>query len=250
MPVAGHGHQDRENPASHSMGHEPGGPRDQTPVLFVHGFASTHAATWAEPGWHELMEEIGCRVVPYELPGHGKAPVHHGLDSELLDDLVDHARREGADSAVGFSAGALLLLRAAVYRPEAFQRLVLVGIGDGMWTNPNGFQDVGAALEGDTPDDAVALLRQLAARAGNSLASVASYARSTPPPPSFTALGGLTASTLVLLGDRDPAGPADELTSALRHGTLVPLSRTDHFRAPSSPQTMTAVLDFFTRSGR
>lgn len=216
-------------------------------AVFVHGFGSTHDATWGVPGWPELMEDIGYRVVPFGLPGHGDSPVPGGTDDDTLDELLGVARREGAVSAVGFSAGSLLLLRAAVRDPGAFERLVLIGIGDGMWADPSGFSSLADTLTADEPDASTALLRQLAARAGNSIESIAAYARSAAPPPPLPSLQRVDTEVLVILGDEDTVGPADALVSALPRATLTSLPHTDHYRAPSSPEAMSAVLDFFAR---
>ncbi|MFC5338509.1 alpha/beta fold hydrolase [Leucobacter denitrificans] len=220
---------------------------DRAPALFVHGFGSTHEATWGVPGWHELMETIGYRVVPFGLPGHGELPAPSGTDDDMLAELLAVMHESGITTAVGFSAGALMLLRAAVRSPESFTRLVLVGIGDQMWGDASGFSSLGDKLLSPEPDPSVALIRQLALRAGNSLKSVAAYAKTAAPPPALSRLKELDVETLILLGEEDTVGPADDLMAALPHATLVTLSRVDHYRAPGSAEAMSAVLDFLAQ---
>lgn len=193
------------------------------------------------------MEDIGYRVIPYELPGHGGNSALPVSDDDTVATMLAIAQREGITSAVGFSAGTMLLLRAAVQKPDVFRRLVLIGIGDQMWEDPKDFSRLADDLLSTKTDPALDLLRKLTIRAGNSIESVASYARSVPPPPSLPILEGLDAEVLILLGDEDFVRPVDRLLSALPNASLVTLAKTDHYRAPSSPNAMKATIDFFAR---
>ena len=49
---------------------------------------------------------------------------------------------------------------------------------------------------------------------------------------------------LVVIGDRDFAGPADDLDAALPDSKLVVLRNTDHFATPESFGFIDAVLEF------
>ena len=49
---------------------------------------------------------------------------------------------------------------------------------------------------------------------------------------------------LVVIGDRDFAGPADQLAEALPDARLVVLRNTDHFATPESFGFIDAVLEF------
>jgi len=54
----------------------------------------------------------------------------------------------------------------------------------------------------------------------------------------------VTASVLVIIGERDFTGPADRLVEALPDARLVVLPRTDHFSTPKDFIAMDAALKF------
>ena len=55
---------------------------------------------------------------------------------------------------------------------------------------------------------------------------------------------------LVVLGDRDFAGPADRLVAALPDATLVILEGTDHFGTLRDFRFVQAALDFLCRDNQ
>ena len=57
-------------------------------------------------------------------------------------------------------------------------------------------------------------------------------------------LGRVSASVLVVIGERDFAGPADPLVEALPDARLVVLPRTDHFSTPKDFLAIDAALTF------
>ncbi|MFU8945494.1 alpha/beta fold hydrolase [Mycetocola zhadangensis] len=215
-------------------------------ILLVHGFASSYRATWGEYGWAELLDDLGYTVVPFELPGHGNSTVLASSEEETLEALCSVLERNGIRVAMGFSAGSVLLLRAAHARPDLLDRLALLGLGDAMWGD--GIHHLADRLlaDHDSDEGELRLLRQIAAHAGNDLESVAAYARIAPTPPPFGALHTVTADVLVVLGDEDTVGPATRLIDSLPNADLVRLARTDHYRTASSPVAMQAVASFFS----
>jgi len=218
------------------------------PVLLVHGLGSSFVHNWRATGWVDLVQMEGREVLAFELPGHGKAP---GLDASgdpATRRLLDQLPKTGKVDAVGFSAGARLVLDAVVARPDAFRRVALLGIGDSMW-NPGGGADALAdQLDSDRVDpdgsSSARLLMQMIRSAGNDVRSVAAYARAMTALPALDQLGGVAVPVLVVLGDRDPVGPADRLVGALPQGRLVTLRGVDHFATTSSFQCQDEVLRF------
>src|SRR5579862_2072740 len=101
------------------------------PVLLVHGFASSFERNWREPGWVDVLEEEGHRVVGVDLLGHGEAP--KPTDPEAYRDLergVESMLSEsGPVDAIGFSLGGQLLLRVGASHPGRFRRIVTGGVG-------------------------------------------------------------------------------------------------------------------------
>ena len=100
------------------------------PVVLVHGWGGSFASTWERSGFTALLADAGRDVIGVDLLGHGTAPKPHepAAYADLTARIVD-ALPDGPVDAVGFSLGALTLLRTAIAAPERFQRLVLAGIG-------------------------------------------------------------------------------------------------------------------------
>lgn len=82
--------------------------------------------------------------------------------------------------AVGFSAGAEILLRIAAAYPDCFHRLVLLGVGDNVFeaSDPT---PLAAALEGDAePEDIQArLFYRMAVASGNDPTSLSAFSPTT-----------------------------------------------------------------------
>ncbi len=57
-------------------------------------------------------------------------------------------------------------------------------------------------------------------------------------------LAGVTCSTLVVIGDRDFAGPGEPLVAALPNATLRTLRNVDHFATPEAFGFIDAALNF------
>src|SRR5580692_4563566 len=124
------------------------------PVLLVHGFASSAEHNWRQPGWLDLLAEAGRETVAVDLLGHGRAPRpatpadYESVESRAAAEIAGY---ELVD-AVGFSAGAHVLLRLAAAEPRRFRRLALLGIGAGVLAGGDGgAEPIIAALEGE-PD--------------------------------------------------------------------------------------------------
>ncbi len=64
------------------------------------------------------------------------------------------------------------------------------------------------------------------------------------PPLDAAVLGKITCPVLVVLGDRDFAGPADPLVEALPDATFRPLRGVDHFATPKDFGFLDAALGF------
>ena len=44
-----------------------------TPIVLVHGFASTKETNWVYPGWTTTLLETGRRVIALDNRGHGQS---------------------------------------------------------------------------------------------------------------------------------------------------------------------------------
>jgi pimeloyl-ACP methyl ester carboxylesterase len=214
------------------------------PVLLVHGFASSAEHNWQHPGWLDLLADCGRETIAIDLPGHGTAPKPAGYENVEGHVAAAVAGREPVD-AIGFSAGAHVLLRLAADQPGRFRRLALLGIGRGV-LEPADPEPIVAALTGEADPENVTgmVFRRLADGLGNDRDALIAFLRRPQRPLTQADLAGTTTHVLVVLGDQDPAGPGDGLVAALPDARLVTLRGVDHFGTPADVRCMQAVLGF------
>ncbi len=147
--------------------------------------------------------------------------------------------------AIGFSAGAHVLLRLAAEQPRRFRRLALLGVGAGVLGRADP-EPIVAALQGEPDPENVTgmVFRRLAEGLGNDRDALIAFLRRPQRPLTVADLARISSPVLVVLGDQDPAGPGDGLVAALPEARLVTLRGVDHFGTPSDVRCMQAVLDF------
>ena len=213
------------------------------PVLFVHGLGSTYEANWVKSGWADLMEAQGRTPIGHTMAGHGDVPLLDPPDDTGPARL--HAQIEAAGGkadVIGFSAGAVLSLTAAVERPDLFDKLVLMGAGDRSFEST--LEQKRESLRASKDSPLFNGIRLASGRAGNDFDRVMESSYNTDPTPSFEAMAAVTCPVLFVLGEDDFVGPADRLLKAVPDGRLVTLRRTDHFSTTQRFEGQEAVLKF------
>ena len=219
------------------------------PVLLVHGLASSFDLNWREPGWVDLLSDAGREVIGIDLLGHGKADKPHdpAAYADVTSDIVAALPEDGSPvEAIGFSMGARLLLEVASERPERFAKIIVAGIGAGVFAGGSS-EALAAAIEGGVVDEAhgtARLFAQFAAGSGNDPKALGAFLRRESAPLSREKLAGVTCPVLVVLGDQDFAAPADPLVEALPNATFVSLKGVDHFATPKDFKFIDAALEF------
>ena len=91
-------------------------------VVLVHGWGGSFTTTWQRSGFTALLADVERHVIGIDLLGHGTAPKPH--EPEAYADLTERVFAAMPDEpvdAVGFSLGALTLLRAAIDQPHRFR---------------------------------------------------------------------------------------------------------------------------------
>jgi pimeloyl-ACP methyl ester carboxylesterase len=215
--------------------------------------ASTFEHNWREPGWVDLLVEAGRDVLEIDLPGHGRGP-HETVAEAYADVPGAVASRIAALAplapqldAVGFSLGGHTLLELAAASPDRFRRLAVLGVGDGALAMPAGGSRTLAdfiAADDEPPEDPARLFWRLTRSAGNEPAAIAAFLSREVRALDTVALAHVSCPVLVMIGERDSAGPADALVAALPAARLEVLRGTDHFGTPSDYRCLGAVLDF------
>ncbi len=222
--------------------------RVTAPVVLVHGWGGSFETTWQRNGFSELLRDAGREVIGIDLLGHGGAPKPH--DPEAYADLgrrIVERLPDGPVDAVGFSLGAMTLLRLAIDEPSRFRNLVLAGIGKNVLEpDDSSGERIATAIEGKAPDsDTPSLVfSQYAHQPGNDPVALAAIMRRPRIPLTTDDIARATCHTMVIIGDKDFAGPADPLVEALPDATLKVLRNVDHFATPESFGFIDAALEF------
>lgn len=223
------------------------------PVVLLHGWAGSFAETWQSTGVDALLEDQGRTVIGVDLLGHGTADKPHDpaayadLPAWLLDRL---AGAPTVVDAAGFSLGALTLLGALSRTPERFGRVLLAGIGDGVFgeRDEDRHGRIVAALEGradDSETGALVFANYANAPGKDKAALTAIMKRPSGEPIDPTSLAAIANPVRVVIGEKDFAAPAERLAAAFPNGDLVVLKNTDHFATPESFAFIDALLEFF-----
>lgn len=195
-----------------------------------------------------LIADAGREVIGVDLLGHGDAPKPH--DPEAYTDLTERLVEVLPDrpvDAVGFSMGAMTLLRTAIAAPERFNRLVFAGIGQNVFErDEQAMRRIVDAIEsgGETDDNRARLFAQYAHQPGNDPVALAAAMQAGGSRFTKDDLAAVTCPVLVAVGDEDFALPADGLVEAFPNATFKSLRRTDHFATPESFDFIDATLEF------
>lgn len=218
------------------------------PVVLVHGFGSSFSSGWERHGWADLLADARRPIIGVDLLGHGDSERPHDAlaYSEVDDRAADAFSEHPIVDAIGFSAGAAVLLRLAARTPERFRRLVVLGVGDSLFEPP--VRDVRSALEGpETGDDPhTRLFRRLLESPDNDRLALMAFLSRPSTPLSEALVASIDCPVLVVIGERDPAGPADRLTKALPRAQCVVVAGMDHFATPSDYRVIDRALEFIT----
>lgn len=225
-----------------------------TSVALVHGWGGSFATTWEQNGFSALLEDGGKQVIGIDLLGHGTAPKPHdpAAYADLTSRVVEHLPDEPV-SAVGFSLGALTLLRLAIREPHRFDRLVLAGIGSNVFERDHsgatmiadGLQALIDGADPSTLPQSARLFAQYAQQPGNDMrALLAVMQRPAGPEIDAEGMAGVTCPVLVVVGADDFVHPGDELAAAFPDGRCITLPKTDHFATTESFGFFDAALEF------
>jgi pimeloyl-ACP methyl ester carboxylesterase len=222
------------------------------PVILIHGIATNTDALWRKAGWVDSLEASGRTVIGVDLPGHGAAK--DALDRDAADLVLDEAIKHGSVDAIGFSVGAWALLLAASERPRAFERIAILGAADmvllgGMQAEAMQRPLIEALRSTAEPTDnpMAMMLRAMIADAGNDRDSVAGYLAANKRFATVEGLAGITASTLIIEGGSDMAGPSDLVTQVIPNSERIVIAGADHFEIPTNEQCKRTVESFINR---
>jgi len=163
--------------------------------------------------WHSVANLLHCRVERVHIgwPGFGATPSNPGING--IDGLVSRVVAEinCPTALIAQSMGGVIAILAALERPAQVTHLVLTATSGGMDVSDLGAHDWRPSFNASNPS----LPRWFA-----------DYKEDLTP-----RLRAITAPTLLLWGDSDPASPAsvgERLASLLRHSKLLVIPGGNH----------------------
>lgn len=220
-------------------------------VLLLHGFTTSARRTWQEPGWIDLLGEAGRTVLAPDLLGHGQADKPHDPASYAhVEDQIAALLPPGRPvDAIGYSAGARILLVLAAQDPGRFHRLVLGGVGARLLQRRDDQDNpLAAAIESaDQLDPTDVVSNHFVAMAtsnDNDPKALAAFLRRDQPRLDAEHLAGITTPSLIVIGDRDFAGPGQPLADSMANCEVKTLRNVDHFGLPKAFGFMDAAFRF------
>ena len=219
------------------------------PIVLVHGWGGSFSTTWKSSGFADLLEDAGRTVIGVDLLGHGQAPKPHSPEdyADLTERILQVMPPEPVD-LIGFSLGAITLLRLAIEHPDRVKSLVLAGIGRNVIEadSQDSHRLIVDALEGHSTEEnnLARLFVQYAEQPGNDKIALTAIMKRQRDPYTAEELAKITCPVLVVIGDKDFAGPGDVLVAMLPNARLVTLRNVDHFATTENFGFFDAAFDF------
>ena len=232
-----------------------------TPVLLIHGFASSVRYNWREPGWIAFLVRHGFRVIAMDNRGHGESdklydPRDYGaaLMAEDARRLLDHLGLARAD-VMGYSMGARISAFLALARPERVRSAVFAGLAGNMVRPMAGTGPIAHALEAESIDavtNATArTFRAFADKTGGDLKALAACIRGAREPLTREMVARIACPVLVVSGGDDAiAGHAGDLARLIPGAQALTVPGRDHMRTVGDRVYMEGVLDFLLHGGQ
>lgn len=233
---------------------EPGG--HGTPVLLIHGFASTVEVNWVGPAWVKTLAGAGYRVVAIENRGHGASDKPHDpaayATETMAEDaraLLDHLSIKRA-FVMGYSMGARIAAFLALRHPGRVAALALGGLGIHLVEGVGLPLGIAEALE--APDSATItdptqkMFRAFAEANKGDLAALAACIRGSRQVLPREQAGSITTPTLISVGTKDGiAGSPQALANLMPNARAFNIEGRDHNLAVGDKTHRAAVLRFF-----
>lgn len=228
----------------------------RTPVLLIHGFASSIAVNWIGSGWTGMLASAGYRVIAIENRGHGASDkprhplaYHTERMAEDARALLDHLAVPRAFVA-GYSMGARIAAFLALGYPRRVAGLALGGLGlhlvDGVGL-PLGIAEALEAESGEGLIDPMQkMFRTFAETNRQDLLALAACIRGSRQSLQPEEVGRIETPTIIAVGTRDAiAGPPEPLAAMMPDARVFHIENRDHNPAVGDRTHRAAVLAFF-----
>ncbi|BBO75932.1 alpha/beta hydrolase [Desulfosarcina widdelii] len=231
------------------------------PTILLHGVTASFAGNYAEWGWIQRLNAVGCQVIGMDFRGHGKSdkprdPAAYGtgnLSADVLA-LLDHLGHQKA-SIIGYALGSVIGLNLLHKAPARIGPSVLIATGDGLLGDaPFSIAEVFGRLEnalerGDFPADLPpheSMYWTLSVKVGGDRLAALAAVQANYPACSLEDARSIQSPVLVVSGETDPIlGRGPRLAESIPNGSYIEVPGADHFALSMHEDAFTAVGMFF-----
>lgn len=231
------------------------GPRDGTPILLIHGFASNKRVNWVSPGWVQTLTEARYRVIALDNRGHGNSDKPHEPEAytpeKMADDaaaLLDHLNIEEAH-VMGYSMGARISAFLALRHADRVKSLIFGGLGIGMIEGVGDWDPIADALLAPSLDDVTheqgRTFRKFADQTKSDRFALAACIKASRTLVSPEDIAKIQVPTLIAVGTKDDiAGSPIELAALMKNAKPFEIERRDHMLAVGDASFKKTSLSF------
>ena len=222
-------------------------------VILLHGFTSSAAQNWIQPGIAQKIADAGYHVVAPDLRGHGAspytAPPEDWPSDAVARDQIALVAHLGEDpyATVGYSMGAISALRWHLLSRNT-GRMALGGIGDSAADEFNTDRNTAFraaildALDGKDTPGAKGMIARTKATGGTLEGYLGALSARTYTPADL--LATFDVPTLVLTGDQDLDNGSGPALAALIPGATHHALTGTHITAVVDPELPRAIIAF------
>lgn len=229
------------------------------PVLLVHGFASSIAANWINPGWVSHLNRSGYRVIAFDHRGHGMSDKSYNPDDytpeKMAGDVLALMNHLGIQRAhiKGYSMGARVTAFTALKALERAATVTFGGLGSGMYKGVGAWDAVADALLTSDPDGIsdprAKAFRTFADQTKSDRKALAACIAKSRKNLTVEQLARITVPALVAVGDKDDiGGTASELANMLPNGEALVIEGRDHMLSVGDRRFKARAVEFLAEN--
>lgn len=227
-----------------------------SPVLMIHGFASSAYVNWVYPGWLKTLGDAGYRVIALDNRGHGRSDKPHNTDAYypavMAEDAIGLLNHLGISTAhiMGYSMGARISAFLALAHPDRVHSLVFGGLGIGMVDGVGDWDPIAEALLAPSLDEVThtrgRMFRAFAEQTKSDRIALAACIATSRVLVTKDEARSIDIPTLIAVGTKDDiAGSGDELAALMPNAKAIEIPGRDHMLAVGDRVFKAAVLEFY-----
>lgn len=226
-----------------------------TPILLIHGFASSGTINWVNTGWTETLRQAGYLPITMDNRGHGKSRKIYDprlyFAHDMADDAANLLAHHGLTNVpvIGYSMGARIAAYLALRHPTLVRSSIWGGMGYNLITGLEDSEEIIEALTAESLADVKgATGRQFRIFADHSRADRAALSAcmiSSREPMLEDDVRSLDLPVLVAVGETDDmAGDPHRLAALLPQGEALVIPKRNHMLATGDPRFKAAAVKF------